>query len=385
MTYGVRNVRGVSLIEALVALLIMSFGILGIAGMQATLRGNADLSRQRGEAVRMAQEILETYRNFSQLPLSADATLVTYAGILPRTFPDFGGVNATYARSVAVDDSTVGRFKILTVTVQWNDRQGTSQSVKLKSMVNGVAPELPGTVGIAPAGAPLRLPFGRSAAIPPAAVDQLDGTSSFSPPNSGTVSWVFNNASGLITSICSAPGVCVAGTNLLLDGFVRFDLGLSAPLDGAAESASSAPIAGVGVDVLQTAPVVGTISCFRDTQLTYLSYFCAVPVTIAFPRWAGRAVLTGLTGVTPLAGSISDVSAAAYRVCRYTRDRAQTIVPSIANSDHPLDYLDVKGGLTNQNFLVIRGGNGIAAFDCPADDPLTTLVNGTTWHHQPSV
>ena len=56
---AVRSSRGVSLIEALVALAVMAFGLLGVVGMQSTLRVNADVSRQRAEAVRMAQEKME--------------------------------------------------------------------------------------------------------------------------------------------------------------------------------------------------------------------------------------------------------------------------------------------------------------------------------------
>ena len=38
---------GVSLIEALVALAVMAFGILGVVGMQSNMRTGADISRQR--------------------------------------------------------------------------------------------------------------------------------------------------------------------------------------------------------------------------------------------------------------------------------------------------------------------------------------------------
>ena len=60
------------------------------------------------------------------------------------------------------------------------------------------------------------------------------------------------------------------------------------------------------------------------------------------------------------------------------------VVPAISNAQHPLNYLDVDSGLLNQNFLIIRAGDGTSAFDCPADDASTPFVNGNTWHHQPS-
>ena len=77
--------RGVSLIEALVALAVMAFGLLGVVGMQATLRFNADVSRQRAEAVRMAQEKMEEMRAFGVLGSVAPAGEHGYADIISAT------------------------------------------------------------------------------------------------------------------------------------------------------------------------------------------------------------------------------------------------------------------------------------------------------------
>jgi Tfp pilus assembly protein PilV len=51
--------RGVSLVEAMVALAVMAFGMLAEVGVQTTLRLNADVAKQRSEATRIAQETLE--------------------------------------------------------------------------------------------------------------------------------------------------------------------------------------------------------------------------------------------------------------------------------------------------------------------------------------
>jgi hypothetical protein len=56
----------------------------------------------------------------------------------------------------------------------------------------------------------------------------------------------------------------------------------------------------------------------------------------------------------------------------------------MTNVDHPLDYLNLTESLINQNFLIIRAGDGTTPFDCPADDGGSPLINGNTWHHQPS-
>jgi type IV pilus modification protein PilV len=62
---------GVTLLEALIALLVLAFGLLTFAALQARLRINSDVAKQRTEAVRIAQEDLENFRAFGTL--AADA------------------------------------------------------------------------------------------------------------------------------------------------------------------------------------------------------------------------------------------------------------------------------------------------------------------------
>ena len=57
--------RGVSLIEAIVAMAVMAFGMMAIVGLQTTLRQNSDIAKQRSEAVRIAEEAIEQWRGYS--------------------------------------------------------------------------------------------------------------------------------------------------------------------------------------------------------------------------------------------------------------------------------------------------------------------------------
>ena len=50
---------GFALIEAMVAMLVMAFGMLSLVGMQSMLSRNADTAKQRTEAQRLAEEKLE--------------------------------------------------------------------------------------------------------------------------------------------------------------------------------------------------------------------------------------------------------------------------------------------------------------------------------------
>lgn len=375
--------RGASLIEALVALAVMGFGILGIAGIQSTLRSNGDLSKQQAEATRLAQQVLEESRSFTQLPSVIDPDVRTYEGLVSEGLGSVQGTNATFDRSIAVSDLAPGRAKLVTVTVSWTDRTNQPQEVRLTSNVAGVPPGLGASLSVATVGRPLRQPLGRHAGIPPEAIDQGNGTSSFSPPGAGTARWVFSNNTGVIAKICAdgTEASCINAQSFLLTGFIRFALGTSPPTSSDAEQPASPPLTGVGVVLNQTLPSTASITCLTRASLVDIEYFCAVPVTDEQPRWSGRTTLGGLT----LASAVASTGSSAHRVCRYTRDRQHTVVPAIPNELHPLDYKDVAGTLGGQNFLVIRAGDGATAFDCPADSTATPLVNSNTWHHQPSV
>jgi Tfp pilus assembly protein PilV len=59
--------RGISLIEALLALAVMALGMMGLVGVQSTLRSTSDVAKQRSEAVRIAQAEIERWRAFDAL------------------------------------------------------------------------------------------------------------------------------------------------------------------------------------------------------------------------------------------------------------------------------------------------------------------------------
>jgi len=404
MTTQPSRQRGVSLIEALVAMAVMGVGMLGVLGLQASLRGNADVSKQRSEAVRIAQETIETARAFSVLGAAPGASAydaITSAG--PTTVTPVGA-NSTYSVQTIVttlpgvgQENTVPPYKQIVVNVSWLDRSNETQTVRLATTISATAPEVTAALGTPGDAAPVQRPAGRHFAIPQLAVNLGNGTSSFTPPGAASgVSWTFNNSSGFITQLCISAA-CTDFPGRLVSGFVNFATDTSAPTPANAENPLSpvltnASFDAVAVRVITTEPAAGTVTCFRQAPSggLYLSYFCAVPITAVQPfYWSGRVELVLPVGLD-LATSITDNSASRYRVCRYTTTAARVvphlIAPSaIRNEDHPLDYYRVPTSLVAQNFLVVRAGTGAgAAFDCPADDTATPEVSGATWHHQPS-
>lgn len=386
---------GVSLIEALVALVVMAFGVLGVAGLQATMRQNADISKQRSEAVRIAQEAIEDARAFTVLATPAPPSLArAYEDVKTAVASNVIGytTNTSYTIARTVVNSASPPIKTLVVDVAWADRTGQTQHVLLNSSVAGIAPELAGSLGIPANGTPTRQPRGRSVDIPVAAVDQPgSGTSVFTPPGAPTVRWVFNNVTGIITSICNPADVCTDQSAFLLSGYVRFATGAAQPTAMDAENPPSGAFA-LDVQVNLTLPSVQALSCFEQTLPGYVAYYCAVPVTNTAPfKWSGQSVLVTLPG-QPIASVSADNAAGHYKVCRYTPGRGEDAnsdgvadgdKPLNGNIDHPLVYSNVPGPLSNQNFLVIRAGDGMTPFACPGDDASTPFVDGNSWPHQP--
>jgi type II secretory pathway pseudopilin PulG len=378
--------RGVSLIEALIALAIMAFGMLGIIGVQSTLRFNSDIAKQRSEAVRLAQQSIEDSRSFMLVSPLGGSFTYSDIGALNQAIAGFT-TNTTYTltRDVVASgdtgDSDDPRLKTLRVTVSWADRTSANQSVELNTAIARLMPELGGTLALAANvganGVPTRIPMpsGRNLNIPVQAVDFGNGTSGYIPPGrpgGDQTAWLFSNVTGVITFCTTGlldntalanyaathpaapdPFVCNGSPGLLLSGYVAF------ASDGTVAHAlipdGAAVATGVAVDV--TFPAASTVNCYSQApQGAYVAYFCAIPISAASNPpsvWSGSSRLLALPG--------------APQVCRYTT----TVVP-VRNSEHPLAYANVATALSQQNFLVIPAGDlcpGVLAGNSTAVSP----------------
>ena len=384
---------GMALIEALVALAVMAFGLLGVVGMQTTLRFNADVSRQRAEAVRMAQERMETLRSFGLLAGAPVGTL-DYAAIgnsVDNPAPPTGFANATFTRTVtvnpAVDDL---RMKLVTVQVSWLDRRtsvaANAEVVQLTSTIAGVAPELAASLGLPGDQAAPQRPRGRSLSIPPAATDLGNGTSSFAPPGAATgTTWTFVNASGQITEICFPALVCSTVQGWLLSGYINFATGntpLPAEADNPVDGVPIGRTIGILVNTTTSPAPASSPQCYAQPSLVSptVPYYCFVPINASPTTWSGQSLVTidGQTSANPPFSSSHSGgrNPAKFKVCRYTSQASHT--PAGGNQAHPLTYANVSSSLINQNFLVISAGDGSTPYTCP-----TPLASGATFPHQP--
>lgn len=389
-----RRQRGTTLLEALVAFLVLSLGMLTVARVQTQLRSNSDVARQRSEAVRLGQDDLETLRAFSVLAATAGARAYADVTSGARVVDSAAGYasNTRYLVTRQVDAANSTRAKSASVTVSWTDRAGDTQRVVLNSVISGTDPAYSGALGMARGPTQATGPFGRALSIPLASKDLGNGSSAIKPVRSGSVAIVFDNTTGQVTARCTGVATttpttalssadlttCDARPGRLLGGVVRFTQA-SPPQPGTANDAPAAVAIALSLtggtypqapvcdaEAMKTvsytaagslrveavpinaAPASVGVASWNDTGDRHTAYLCVVYPLLS-GTWSGRATLVP-TGWTVGTG------AADRRVCRYTADLDGNGAID-ANIEHPADYAGVTGALAQQNFLVVNGSD----------------------------
>ena len=120
---GRRHARGVMLIEALIAILIFSIGILGIVGLQASAVRQSTDARYRAEAAYLAELLMgrmwtgdRTAANLKTQYNTCTAGCVGYLNWLPSVQALLPGVDAAAG---TVPDVNVSDAGIVTITIFW--------------------------------------------------------------------------------------------------------------------------------------------------------------------------------------------------------------------------------------------------------------------------
>jgi Tfp pilus assembly protein PilV len=248
-----RRQAGFTLIEALVALVVMAFGMFAIAGFQITMSRNSEVAKQRSEAVRLGQLKLEELRSFETVTSDGVGGLYDYVSdvvggndtVLPTGANAYAS-NTSYARTWTLTRSDgvtaaagTDAEKWINMLVTWTDRTGATQEVRLRSIISRSDPVDLGTLFTGPGGVKTRTPKNRNINIPYPAVDLAGKKSAFSPPGSG-LTFVFDNGTGEVIGYCNfaltagatvdletddGDGVdtgCTAERGFLLSGYVHF-------------------------------------------------------------------------------------------------------------------------------------------------------------------
>jgi len=118
--------RGFTLLEVLVAIVILTIGLLGAAGLTTgIIRGN-HYSKNITSATAAAQSQLESVKSGG------------YTNAVAANFPDdtvsMGGM--TFSRQTTItDDSPDASMKTISVTVSWTESNNTARSVTLQTIL----------------------------------------------------------------------------------------------------------------------------------------------------------------------------------------------------------------------------------------------------------
>ncbi len=404
---AIRRQRGATLVEALVAFLVLSLGIAIVSRVHDHLRLHADIARQRAEAVRFAQQDIEDVRSFATLGPRTGFQSYDALGDTahPVGLPPGHVANTAYTLSREVDESA--GFKTARIAVRWNDTSGAAHHATLDTVVARADPALAASLTVPRAA--VRGVLGRSSGVPFRAVDLGDGRSALKPRDDGTLAWVFDNVTGELVAECQVAATlptqriaaadlsgCDTMAGMVLDGQVRFAAGIApmaldvalslsgaghaAPPHCASELRKTVEVATVGGSRVHDVPAGATpallgVAAWRDTGERFVAYHCVVMPRQG--RWSGR------SEVVPVGWTIG-TAAGGHRVCRYSGDHDGSGAID-SNDEHPAAYTDVSGTLMHQNFLVIAGPDA-----CPSGSPrrlgaglAQVFVDDGTVQHQP--
>jgi prepilin-type N-terminal cleavage/methylation domain-containing protein len=116
-----REKKGFSLLEVLIAMCLLAVAIMGMATLQSRgIRGN-DLGNRTTQAVALAQDKLEELINTSRSTSLAAGTTPDSSNPIDET----GGAGGIFTRTWTINDGTpVANAQSIDVTVNWTDVVG---------------------------------------------------------------------------------------------------------------------------------------------------------------------------------------------------------------------------------------------------------------------
>lgn len=122
--------KGFGMVEVLISMAVVSFGLLGVAKLQSNMMTSSAESKTRTEALYAANQKIEELRSFTDLSI--------YNGIVSNsdTVTANSGSNANLARTWTITDVVSPNYKTITVNVTWTDSKNSTKSVSMTSYIS---------------------------------------------------------------------------------------------------------------------------------------------------------------------------------------------------------------------------------------------------------
>ena len=114
--------KGFSLIEVLIALVILAISLLALAGLMVTTTKNNASGAQVTEAATFAQDKLEEFK------VTPWANIVSGSDVRP------GATGVSYTRTWTVATNGTGNIRTITININWTDK--ISHSIQLLSVIS---------------------------------------------------------------------------------------------------------------------------------------------------------------------------------------------------------------------------------------------------------
>ena len=377
MSPSQRPLRGFTLVEALVAMMVMAFGMLALVSMQTLLSRNADAARQRTEAIRFAQREIEQMRAYPQistngsnawadLASSSSALSITPNSTVMDTLTVKGGT--TYQMTWSLSGSSSDMLRTAAITTSWTDRANQSQSVTLTSVIAQMDPQYIGALGVPHTGNNnAKLPKNRNLNIPVPAIDLGSGKSGIAL---GNFSIIFSNDSGYVVQKCDNYTVTSSTTATDLATYCStYNAYIVAGYVSRSSSSLPWPSGVNATDV--TTNGSGGISCsFSDAQNQnstttttldgYKYYLCVIPVAASNGNWSGTIRLGGVSTTSNLI------------ICRFQYAADDDLN---SNQRNVQPYSAVSESIDNQNYYLTTSTSHNSSVSCPTIDTLQTTLH----------
>ncbi len=126
---------GFSLLEVLIAFIILAIGVVAIGRVQSLFVANENLAEQKAEATNLAHAKLEQFRSYSKLTGTGNS----YANISSGK-ENVTGRNTTFELTWNVNENTNPSYKTIDVDVIWTAQDGISRKVTLSSIIGKMDP-----------------------------------------------------------------------------------------------------------------------------------------------------------------------------------------------------------------------------------------------------